>query len=342
MRSKKTLTLIFIFVLSGLTFTYFMGCKKIDLTRLAAVRTDPPENITDRSVKAYGDLIDLGEDDMVIEYGFCLSFLHTPTINDKAIPPFNQTSLLGKFSSNISGLANNKIYQMRAYVVDYSGEVFYGDMVEFKTLSSGTNGEWLDRYDDGVNSDGIGLTEGGNFDVAIRYESIDLQQYNGYRISKIKFFARVGYPTKYYVTVYEGSNPPDHMYYEEVDDPNIDSWTEYEPVNDHYINSSEELWVGYWVVDHPAGTYPAGVDDGPAVTGYGDMFSTDEGETWDALSILYPNLDYNWNLQVYVTNDKGVETKITKSKIAKRPDNINTEVNRDNHIVSEKQLKDRF
>jgi len=342
MRSKKALTLIFIFILSGSTFTYFVGCKKIDLDRLAAVRTDQPENISTYSVKAHGDLIDLGENEKVIEYGFCLSLLHTPTISDKAIPPFNETTLLGTFSSNISGLAHNSTYQMRAYVIDYYGKVFYGDIVEFKTLSSGTNGYWLEQDDDGVNTDGIGLTDGGNFDVAIRYESIDLQQYNGYRISKIKFFPKEGAPTKYYVTVYEGSNPPDLMYYELVENSNINGWTEYEPVNDHFIDSSMELWVGYWVVDHPAGTYPAGVDDGPAVTGYGDMFSTDQGDTWDALSILYPSLDYNWNLQVYVTNDKGGEVKITKSKMAKRPDNNNTEINRNNHLVSEKQPKDRF
>ena len=336
MKTKKTVTLLIIFFLSGLVSTYFIGCKKIDLVRLAGVLTDQPENISTNSVKAHGDIIDLGENERVVEYGFCLSFLHLPTIDDKATPPFGETSFLGKFSSNISGLSSNKTYQMRAYVVDFSGEVYYGDIVGFTTLPSGTTSTWI-HHDDGVNADnGIGLTEGGSFDVAIRFETQDLQQYNGYRVSKIRFFPMVGSTTKYYVTLYEGTNPPDLVYYELVPNPSIDSWTEFEPSNVHVINSSVELWVGYWVVDHPAATYPAGVDDGPAITGFGDMFSTDEGDTWDALSILNPALDFNWNLQVYVTNEKGEEIKIGKNTPTKRPDNHNAENIKDNQIVSKK------
>ena len=35
MKTKKTVTLLIIFFLSGLVSTYFIGCKKIDLVRLA-------------------------------------------------------------------------------------------------------------------------------------------------------------------------------------------------------------------------------------------------------------------------------------------------------------------
>ena len=53
------------------------------------------------------------------------------------------------------------------------------------------------------------------------------------------------------------------------------------------------------------GEYPAGVDQGPAITGKGDLISVD-GSPWQALS-FNPDLDYNWNLQIYVSNAKGEE-----------------------------------
>jgi len=62
--------------------------------------------------------------------------------------------------------------------------------------------------------------------------------------------------------------------------------------------------------------------------------------TWDPLSELDPpNLDYNWNIQVYVTNQKGQEKQLVIIQPAERespvyaPGQINT-----NRIVSKKQM----
>jgi len=316
-----------------------IGCKKVDMVRLASVVTGEPSNVLETSVHAEGEIIDLGEAESVQEYGFCLSYMNLPpTIDDKAVPPFDPTSILGDFSSNISGLAENKNYQMRTYVVEPSGTIAYGNIVEFKTLSSGISGEWL-NYDNGTNHTGVGLTEGGTFDLAVRFPTQALAPFNGFSVTKIKFFPKVGSPTKYYITFWEGTNPPSLIHYEQVYPGNIDQWNEFLPTYNYIINSSYEFWAGIWVLDQPPDTYPAGVDAGPAITGVGDMYSSDNGETWEPLSVLNPDLDYNWNLQVYVTNQKGDEVQIVRKRDEVFRENVSSAINSNNEVVSGKNIK---
>lgn len=287
----------------GIMVGLFSDCKKIDLIRIAAVKTDPVSMIYIDAATVYGNIIDLGEGDNIEDYGFCWSVgTSIPTINDSQIG-LGSTSLLGFFSATISGLQSNTDYIVRSFVKNATG-VQYGNTESFHTLQGGVPPDWL-HYDDGTNFTGVGLTDGSNFDYAVRFPPQALTQYNGFRISKIRFFPKVD--AQYHVEVYEGVNPPDFVYYEDVPSPIINGWTEYIPFNTYYINSAVEVWVGIWVTNYVMGTYPGGVDDGPAIAGAGDMISFDSGLTWESLYINNSNLNYNWNLQVYVTNQKGEE-----------------------------------
>ena len=319
-KMKRTkITAFFILTIMTVIASFnFHSCKKIDLERKADVKTESAENIFTTSVKATGDIIDLGEEETIKENGFCLSYSRLPIIEDKAIPPFENTNIVGKYSSNISGLTANKPYQMRSYLIDNAGKVVYGNTVEFHTPNNGGNSVWL-KYDDGYNVDGIGLIDGGEFDVAIRFPVQYLQNYDGYKVVKIKFFPKDGTPVNYYVTLWEGTSPPTLIYYEEVSSPNIGNWTEFYPSQIYTINANKELWVGYWVVDQPAGSYPAGIDNGPATTGKGDMFSVDNGSSWVSMSEEYPaSFDFNWNIQVYISNEKGKMIQLTNDRPAIR------------------------
>jgi len=223
---------------------------------------------------------------------------------------------------------------LRAYVTE-DGVTSYGKTIEFNTLTGTPTGTWF-HYDDGFNYDGIGLTEGGSFDLAIRIPSSDLQNYDGFYVSKIKFYVKVGSPTAINVTLWEGSVEPELVYDEEVLNYNVEAWTEYTPTQQYVINSNIELWVGLWVQNHLADTYPAGVDDGPAVTGKGDMMSFDDGGEWVTLSSM--SLDYNWNIQVYITNYKGQEKQLIISDPEKREHKFKSIQNGSgNRIASEKQ-----
>lgn len=245
--------------------------------------------------------------------GFCWSEGSSPTLNDYFLDagPISET---GEFSLGISGLQKNTDYKIKSFIINSTG-VTYGDSQSFRTLGE-VVGEWL-HYDDGTCVNGIGFSTGVDFYVAIRFPKGEIQNHAGEAITKIRFFPKEGSPSEYYVTIWEGDDEPDLMMVEKVTNPNINGWTELVLSNPYPINTNNDLWVGYLISNYSSDTYPAGVDDGPAVTGLGDMISSDDGETWDALSLLDPpNLNYNWCLQAYVQNAKG-ETTMLSNKVKK-------------------------
>jgi hypothetical protein len=307
MKPKKALLIILIFLLAGVSY---MGCKKIDLVRIAHVRTGAVSSISQNSATVTATIVDLGEGG-VKDHGFCWapsSVSNVPT-KSNSISSIGKTSLIGDYSSVISGLISNTEYSIRPYIEDDNG-IHYGDVKAFLTPTSGGTGFWL-KYNDGFNHTGIGVTDGSNFDYAIRFPTQALTNYNGYRISKIRF-----YPTaaaQFHVEVFEGVNPPALVYYEAVSNVTLNAWTEYSPTSVYYINSTKELWVGIWVTNYFAGTYPAGVDDGPAIAGAGDMISFNDGVTWVSLYTSNSALNYNWNLEVFVTNQKGEQVQMVNT-----------------------------
>lgn len=305
MKLKKVLPLLVMFLLAG---NFFFACKKIDLVRIAYVKTEAVSNINQSSATANGVIVDLGEGG-IKDHGFCWSLSNInslPTINDNIVSK-GATSVLGDYSFVITGLSSNSDYSIRSYARDDNG-VQYGDALKFTTPTSGGTGFWL-KYDDGTNSTGIGLTDGSNFDYAIRFPTQALTNYDGYRISKIRFFPKE--PAVFYAEVFDGINPPSLVFYEEIASPVLNSWNEYTPAYNYYIDSGVELWVGIWVTNYVMGTYPAGCDDGPAIAGAGDMISFDNGISWESLYYGNAELNYNWNLEVFVTNQKGEEAKLS-------------------------------
>jgi len=93
---------------------------------------------------------------------------------------------------------------------------------------------------------------------------------------------------------------------QEIESPVLDHWNEITLLEPHSINASNELLVGYLVYNQLAGDYPAGIDAGPAQVGFGDLISFDDGATWESLTEASGyEINANWNIQVYVTNEKG-------------------------------------
>jgi hypothetical protein len=71
------------------------------------------------------------------------------------------------------------------------------------------------------------------------------------------------------------------------------------------IDVTQDLWIGYHVVAQTG--YPAGVDDGPAIDGFGNMINF---EGWQTLLETNPDLDYNWNIKAYIEDlNNGIATK---------------------------------
>jgi len=159
-----------------------------------------------------------------------------------------------------------------------------------------TTGEWI-HWDNGTNYTGIGLTFPGSFFVASRWTPDDLAAYDSMNLTRVAFFP-TGSVTQYALKVWEGENASVLIVDQPISGVISGQWDIVVLETPVPIDISKELWFGYECIDQPQGEYPAGCDAGPAVAGKGDMISED-GVTWETLSGY--GLDYNWNLQGWVT-----------------------------------------
>ena len=157
--------------------------------------------------------------------------------------------------------------------------------------------DWI-HWDSGINDNGIGLTGGGTFSVAARWDAGQLSDYAGTSITKMQYFPQDGSFTSIILKIWTGANAGTMIYEEDVTSTSVvGMWNEVTLTAPIPLPVNDELWVGY-TVTHTANGWPAGTDAGPAIVGYGDMITMD-GSTWDPLSSF--GLDYNWNVQFYVT-----------------------------------------
>jgi len=164
--------------------------------------------------------------------------------------------------------------------------------------------EWI-HWDDGVNAgNSIGTGGAVEFDVAARWTPVLLAEYNGASIHEIAFFPFESAAT-YYVRVWAGAGPDTLILDQLVNSPVIGQWNHIDLTTPIPLDVTKDLWVGYHV-NTPTG-YPAGVDDGPPVDGYGNMMYWDS--TWQTLLEINPDLDFNWNIACHLIeiNPSGTE-----------------------------------
>jgi len=287
---------------------------------LPVVTTDEIYSVTENSAVCAGNVSSEGAG-TVTKKGFCISLQQNPTINDMTSDNGSGT---GQFTHEFTGLDPSTTYYVRAYAQNSFGTA-YGGQLSFYTSS----GDWL-QYDDGVNFDGIGLNEGGDFDVAIRFEPSQLQNYDGWKITKFRFFPRTSFPTTYSFEIYTGPEGTNFEYLQDIITVTPMEWNEIELEDEYFIDASQPLYPGYWIQSQPIGEYPAGCDEGPAITGNGDLISIDGVQSWVALSIASPDLNFNWNLQIYVANEDGEEQLLNPEPVSdphkKTTDRTMTEV----------------
>jgi len=156
-----------------------------------------------------------------------------------------------------------------------------------------SSGEEL-RYDNGTNSDEVG-GEPEHFEAAIRFTPSDLQQYDGKYLTEINFF-NTDKNCQVFARVWTGGNQNyagDLVFEKEVENLLENEWNRVELDQPLLIDASEELWIGYKVLN-PEGVYPAGTDNGPAQPFKGDMilYYSD----WVS---MYDNFGWNTNWNIY-------------------------------------------
>jgi hypothetical protein len=151
------------------------------------------------------------------------------------------------------------------------------------------------RYDNGTNFSGIG-SEGGVIYAAAYFPASTMQQYAGMALENVEIYIGQN-PISIMLMIYgpgSTSSPGDTIYTQPVT-ATANSWNMIALASPVSV-TGEDLWICYQAV-HDSGSYPAGVDAGPAIAGFGDMASED-GIIWVSLAAV--GLNYNWNIAGYL------------------------------------------
>jgi len=150
------------------------------------------------------------------------------------------------------------------------------------------------HWDSGENSDSWGFMLGGaQFDVAAKWNPEHIANYDGWEITSLRFFVTNPNPTLQ-LKIWTGPDATE-VYSQDVTTFNINDWTEITLDNPVTIDASTELWAGLYI-DMPVGAAVMGTDDGPAVTGLGNLYNY--AGTW------YSDGSKNWNIQIQVDGSK--------------------------------------
>ncbi len=172
---------------------------------------------------------------------------------------------------------------------------------------------WL-HHDTGTNGSSIGLNDPGDWYVSAKYApdgSYTIAPWVGMQVTKIKFFPAVA-TANYTVKIWTGPTGATEVASQVVTNPVIGQWNEVILNTPITIQFATYYWFGYQITQTVGGTYPAGCDGGPAISGWGDMIRTTG--SWSSLYAGNPALNYNWNIQAYVADAAGREYNISRNR----------------------------
>jgi hypothetical protein len=161
--------------------------------------------------------------------------------------------------------------------------------------------EWI-HWDSGVFS-GNSIGTGGpvEFDVAARWTPAQLSDYSGHlKIDEVAFLPAESSAT-YNIRVWTGEGADTLVVDQPVASPHIGQWNYVYLTPPVPLDITRELWIGYHI-NTPTG-YPAGVDDGPAHDGYGNMMYYDSA--WQTSLQINPALNFNWNISCHIIGEPG-------------------------------------
>jgi hypothetical protein len=157
------------------------------------------------------------------------------------------------------------------------------------------------EWDDGQNSgNSIGTGSATEFDVAARWRSDQLYDHEGCLIEQVRFFPAEPQAT-YSVRIWTGDSAEVLLTDQPVANPVIAQWNTITLNPSVRIEAGQQLWAGYHITTTTG--YPAGVDDGPAIDGNGNMIFWENH--WQTLKQLNAGLDYNWNIGCYTVFNDG-------------------------------------
>lgn len=173
---------------------------------------------------------------------------------------------------------------------------------------TGSSEKWL-KWDNGIMEGGLGLSGGGSFSVASRWEHQMLLPYNGTYISKIRFVPYSDAVTSIFdIKIWTGDNAQNLIFQKEVSTYNAGSWNEVIVDPPVALDITQELWFGYTVTGSE-NENPAAYDTGPSIVGFGDMIKINDD--WHTLSSYGTQYEKNWMIRALLTYDESTDNPLT-------------------------------
>ena len=213
----------------------------------------------------------------------------------------------GQNSADINSwfIDNINIYRTCDAPSDLTGEYFwegpgangYGIQLEWEAPTMPMGPTWI-FWGYGENSSAVGLSSGGDFSVAARWDSNQIAEYVGGSIVKMEFYIQDTDYSNLILKVWKGAEASNLVYSEDVTSSIVaNTFNEFTLSSPVLIEEGDEIWIGYTIFGQAFGVYPAGTDAGPAFAGNGDKITTD-GVTWENLTDF--GYDMNWNIAMHI------------------------------------------
>ncbi len=155
-------------------------------------------------------------------------------------------------------------------------------------------------YSSGTNFSALGYASEDPYLIAARWEAGSLNAYDGFPIVQFEFFVLEG-GADLSLKILEGSQGDQLIYEQAITNVQPDAWNLIYLDNPPVVDASKELWIAIEVDQSNMVLYPIGLDEGPAVAGFGDMINY-QG-FWE--SITDYGLDHNFSLKAYVADANG-------------------------------------
>jgi len=210
--------------------------------------------------------------------------------------------------------AHNIVVEEIAYpVVKVTAEVD-GENVNVNWIPPGGtptgNPKWIAWCGEADLNNGVGA---GTSPITIAHrftpENLQTLEVVGMSVTKVKFNPHGAGTYKVMVWTGGSATEPGTLAHEQsVANVTVSQWNEVVLTTPVEIPEGQELWFGVNIVPASA-NYPGGVDEGPAVTGFGDMCKIAD-QNW--ITLTSAGLSYNWALGAYVDNGKGYVTELSE------------------------------
>lgn len=251
------------------------------------------------------DAVSVDTEDNTLIHGYYV-YRDGVKLNDEPVTDVSYTDhnlLPGTYKYQVSALYKtsglSELSEPVTVDVDYSNNYQAPGMLSAEKTSEGVQLNWSApaigdginlRWHSGTAHDAAGLPSGGGYFAGVQWLSDDLQPYGNLSLSEVEVYVN-NIPDQMFLLVYEGTDLVRQQYVTNLRQYSFNNIKLNTPLQ---INPDRTLRVVIYV-EHNEISIPIGYDEGPAVTGKGDLYSSD-GTTWETLTDN--DIDGNWNISI--------------------------------------------